>query len=154
LWLDDLYPRAKFADALTIIEQLGHKSNVQVHRNQWLDKNKPGYSTPVDNEDVDVVEDDQVEAVDAMEVTAVPDTMHNHEAVDKIPDAELNKSNEGEAAPEYADPDEDELDALLAESEALDAPVRATVALNPKASTTDDLFADEMEIMAEMEDMW
>lgn len=36
LWLDDLYPRAKFADGLAIIEKLGHKKRIQTMRREWI----------------------------------------------------------------------------------------------------------------------
>ncbi|CEJ55239.1 hypothetical protein PMG11_01507 [Penicillium brasilianum] len=41
LWLDDLYPRAKFADGLTIIEKLGHTKRIQTMRREWIDEEKP-----------------------------------------------------------------------------------------------------------------
>ncbi|KAL8662781.1 MAG: hypothetical protein Q9202_004382 [Teloschistes flavicans] len=41
LWLDDLYPRAKFADGLAIIEKLGHTKPIQVMRREWIDEGKP-----------------------------------------------------------------------------------------------------------------
>ena len=36
LWLDDLYPRAKFADGLAIIERLGHTKRMQTMRREWI----------------------------------------------------------------------------------------------------------------------
>ncbi|KAF3387054.1 Chromosome segregation in meiosis protein 3 [Penicillium rolfsii] len=41
LWLDDLYPRAKFADGLSIIEKLGHTKRIQVMRREWIEEEKP-----------------------------------------------------------------------------------------------------------------
>ena len=41
LWLDDLYPRAKFADGLAIIEKLGHTKRMQTMRREWIDEGKP-----------------------------------------------------------------------------------------------------------------
>jgi replication fork protection complex subunit Csm3/Swi3 len=41
LWLDDLYPRAKFSDGLAIIEKLGHLKRMQVMRKEWIDEGKP-----------------------------------------------------------------------------------------------------------------
>ncbi|CRG91491.1 Chromosome segregation in meiosis protein 3 [Talaromyces islandicus] len=40
LWLDDLYPRAKFADGLAMIEKLGHTKRVQIMRKEWIDEDK------------------------------------------------------------------------------------------------------------------
>lgn len=39
--MDDLYPRAKFADGLKIIEKLGHSKRMQIMRRQWIDEGKP-----------------------------------------------------------------------------------------------------------------
>ena len=41
LWLDDLYPRAKFADGLAIIEKLGHTKRMQTMRREWIQEGKP-----------------------------------------------------------------------------------------------------------------
>ncbi len=43
LWLDDLFPRAKFADGLAIIEKLGHSKRIQTMRREWIDEEKPSY---------------------------------------------------------------------------------------------------------------
>ncbi|KAJ5683177.1 hypothetical protein N7462_006342 [Penicillium macrosclerotiorum] len=41
LWLDDLFPRAKFADGLTMIEKLGHTKRIQTMRREWIEEEKP-----------------------------------------------------------------------------------------------------------------
>lgn len=41
LWLDDLYPRAKFADGLAIIEKIGHTKRMQTMRREWIKEGKP-----------------------------------------------------------------------------------------------------------------
>lgn len=41
LWLDDLYPRAKFGDGLAIIEKLGHTKRMQTMRREWINEGKP-----------------------------------------------------------------------------------------------------------------
>jgi len=41
LWLDDLYPRAKFRDALSMVEKLGHTKRMQITRRAWIDATKP-----------------------------------------------------------------------------------------------------------------
>ncbi len=40
LWLDDLFPKARFADGLEIIEKLGHSRRLQVMRREWIDGEK------------------------------------------------------------------------------------------------------------------
>lgn len=45
LWLDDLFPRAKFADGLSMIEKLGHSKRLQTMRRAWIDEERPNAST-------------------------------------------------------------------------------------------------------------
>lgn len=40
LWLDALYPRAKFGDGLAIIEKLGHTKRMQLLRRDWINESK------------------------------------------------------------------------------------------------------------------
>ena len=40
LWLDELYPRAKFADGLSMIEKAGHSRRMQVMRREWINEAK------------------------------------------------------------------------------------------------------------------
>ena len=51
LWLDDLYPRAKFADALAIIEKLGHTKRMQTMRREWINERKSRQSLGEDVEE-------------------------------------------------------------------------------------------------------
>jgi len=53
LWLDDLFPKAKFRDALQIVEKVGHTKRMQVERRVWLDETKPHRrdQSPVGDED-------------------------------------------------------------------------------------------------------
>lgn len=53
LWLDDLYPRAKFADALAIIEKVGHTKRMHMMRKDWIDEGKPRRNTGHDDADED-----------------------------------------------------------------------------------------------------
>lgn len=41
LWLDDLFPKARFLDALAMVEKMGHKKLLQVARMEWIDEGKP-----------------------------------------------------------------------------------------------------------------
>ncbi|OBT63757.1 hypothetical protein VE03_06910 [Pseudogymnoascus sp. 23342-1-I1] len=42
LWLDDLYPKAKFGDALGMVERVGHKKTVALARRGWIEEGRPG----------------------------------------------------------------------------------------------------------------
>lgn len=153
LWLDDLYPRAKFADALAIIEKVGHTKRMQVMRKEWIDEGKPRRTTE---------QDEHADDVTTEKTTAE----HGRELMEDVVQdgpAEQGDTRSGDKPPAQdqtapgsapgADPDDDELDALLAESAEADAAVPETLPVRT-AAAEDDPFADEMEAMADMEDMW
>jgi replication fork protection complex subunit Csm3/Swi3 len=154
LWLDDLYPRAKFADALSIIEKVGHTKRMQVDRKAWIDEGKPRRTREDDEDDLAAPAAEQVLVQQDKELGRL-ETGGDSENTDAAPDArgspgrvlETVETTMGE------DPDEDELDALLAESA---QPQTLTSRALPvhTAPAQDDPFADEMEAMADMEDMW
>ncbi|EAT84515.1 chromosome segregation in meiosis protein 3 [Parastagonospora nodorum] len=133
LWLDDLYPRAKFADALTIIEKVGHTKRMQMMRKEWIDEGKPRRTSAYEEEDADEV------------VVQAPTTEQATESMEGV--------EQGEEGAERAGPDEDELDALLAESAQQNTSAPKTLPVRT-AGGEDDPFADEMEAMVDMEDMW
>lgn len=156
LWLDDLYPRAKFADGLSMIEKLGHTKRIQYMRKEWIDEGRPKNNTS----DVELDEDEQTGApVDTVEQDTERMDGLRHDNPNRGNDTQEQKQGEplrqGEdlrQPSEDAEPDDDELDALLAESELQAPDVLMTSAMSPKIATTgDDIFADEMEAMAEME---
>ncbi|KAF2748214.1 Swi3-domain-containing protein [Sporormia fimetaria CBS 119925] len=156
LWLDDLYPRAKFADALAIIEAQGHKRRMQVSRMAWIKESKPRIGPDSDEEPEEPI---------SVQLPA-GGAPASGEPIQDIQTVERDTSSTGqegppreaiqrEAAPASTfnndGPDEDELDALLAESDALHS---MSAPLPQPPATEDDPFADEMEAMAEMEGMW
>lgn len=170
LWLDDLYPRAKFADGLTIIEKLGHTKRMQTMRKQWIDEGKPKGSVE-DDRDVSSLEDgqDNAETLQAAErgqtsnATARRNSPSRHTEHDAqgAGDPADTREEPRQAHNNGGEPDEDELDALLAEGPMRDNHLGASLFGGGPASTSvrsnyheDDEFADEMEIMAGMGDMW
>ena len=151
LWLDDLYPRAKFADALAIIEKVGHTKRMQMMRKEWIDEGKPRRTTERDDEDAE-------EAVaGAAEADQVPEAMAGTEQSEETQREESDgvapAPGRSASASAGADPDEDELDALLAESAQHEASHTKTLPVRI-AGAEEDPFADEMEAMADMDDMW
>ncbi|MCJ1414136.1 chromosome segregation in meiosis- protein [Xylographa parallela] len=203
LWLDDLYPRAKFADGLAMIEKLGHTKRLQTMRREWIKEGKPAEtreeeaasrqvlsqstanggndnrsekspanthtagpaspasrpstSKPFKDESLFISDDEQdahpsdheldaLLAEDALLATSRPTTttttttpaVHNAHKADQHPPSD----------------DDDELDALLAETPFLKTPsAPGTATPHPPPAQHDD-FADEMEAMAGMDDMW
>lgn len=49
LWLHDLFPKANFADALAMVEKLGHRKTMQTMRMQWINEGKPRDETREDS---------------------------------------------------------------------------------------------------------
>jgi replication fork protection complex subunit Csm3/Swi3 len=152
LWLDDLYPRAKFADALAIIEKVGHTKRMQMMRKEWIDAGKPRRTTEREDDDVDEIVQDRASAEHTAEM----------EGLEREGDARPQESTgegEGRARDQTThglandDPDDDELDALLAESVQLDNSPTKTLPTRTH-NVEEDPFADEMEAMADMQDMW
>lgn len=41
IWLDDLFPKARFLDALKMVEKMGHKKRMQMMRMEWINEGKP-----------------------------------------------------------------------------------------------------------------
>ncbi|ORY02929.1 replication fork protection component Swi3-domain-containing protein [Clohesyomyces aquaticus] len=156
LWLDDLYPRAKFADGLAMIEKLGHTKRIQFMRKEWIDEGKPKTTMELDREENGPSQSDDPNApeTERMEDVRSGDSADlNGQAL--VREAE-SAAHIGAAGPtEVLDgggPDEDELDALLAESTGA-GHATASVALPIQKTTVveDDDFADDMEALAEME---
>ncbi|KAI4093655.1 MAG: hypothetical protein LQ348_000109 [Seirophora lacunosa] len=179
-WLDDLYPRAKFADGLAIIEKLGHSKKIQVMRRTWINEEKP--QGKVDCEDA--FRDDQ-RVIKAREeegkhsATASENKTlggHNldigypiHEDLygasppqrrDSISHQPMIESRNIPASTHdgnHGDMAEDDLDALLAETYTGNNKFVSAEAASrsPEAtllSRDEDDFDAELEVMAQMED--
>lgn len=155
-WLDDLFPRAKFADALSIIEDLGHKKHMQIYRREWIRESKPkAHRRSDDDEGAD---EDFVAApvagvtIEQMEGLQLENTSGSSRK-EEMPDAAQTTAPGAARNVEDGDPDEDELDALLAET-AGPEPVAPAPSASKSAPADNDPFAAEMEAMADMEGMW
>jgi replication fork protection complex subunit Csm3/Swi3 len=151
LWLDDLYPRAKLADGLAIIEKMGHKKRLQYMRKEWIQEGKPKNTVEADEEEddgadgaLDKPEQDQEQTEgDSFSNDARPDEQRNENT--------LRADIGAVGALEQEEPDEDELDALLAEDYAtVNRPMTST-ALPSRTIFEDDPFADDEAAMAEFE---
>ncbi|OCK83337.1 Swi3-domain-containing protein [Lepidopterella palustris CBS 459.81] len=169
LWLDDLYPRAKFADGLAIIEKLGHSKRIQMMRREWIEEGKPKATADIDQDPDAHIERDEpsngvpnnAEQTPLPERTAIETGRESATEHNRPTSLEEPKTRDDEGAW----PDEDELDALLGEDFAGGAsndndhisgavtsmPSRPLISI---AAEEEDAFAAEMEVMAEMDDMW
>jgi replication fork protection complex subunit Csm3/Swi3 len=133
LWLDDLYPKAKFRDGLAMVEKLGHSKRLQVSRRAWIEESKTHRRR----------EDDEADA--RMEDIAQAED----DAIFPAP-SETTQQNPPQQQTGGDAPDEDDLDALLREQD--DAPAVTNPTRNAPARAKgpfeDDDEPDEDELDA------
>ncbi|KAL1840869.1 hypothetical protein VTJ49DRAFT_7661 [Mycothermus thermophilus] len=136
-WLDDLYPKATFLDALAMVEKTGHKTTMRNARLKWIDEGKPK-AADADNDIFD--EDNRINTrpAGAQQAERVAPVFEKAAAAgqqraktparedlfgdDDIYNATPLRPTAGTSgAPRSADndvPDDEDLDALMAEAEA------------------------------------
>lgn len=117
LWLDDLYPKAKFKDGLMMVEKLGHSKRMQISRRAWIDESK-NYRRREDD-DAEMRLDDAAAQAQEDDNDIFPTSTGTKEQ-----DYTADQTNGGADAP-----DDDELDALLGEQ---------SRSANPPTSTGND----------------
>lgn len=148
-WLDNLYPRAKFADGLQLVEKVGHSKRMQVMRKEWIDEGKPGYIKKKSAADKDDFEDDDLYGSGEVNTTenrtdqrseAVPNTAIDLDpADDSLFIADSNTNRNSRADDDL--PEDDELEALMAEQETRQAPPKAQSTIEVDSEGEDDLDA-------------
>lgn len=142
MWLDNLYPRAKFVDAVQLVEKAGHTKKMQMYRKSWIDEGKPGHvrreevDEAVDDQDANVAEDSTSRAQGKQDSTA-------SDPADEDPSLLFFASEDHEAPAGPDGPDDDELDALMAQGTDNIAVPRARPVLNHDSDSEgeDDLDA-------------
>ncbi|KAK4695410.1 replication fork protection complex subunit TIPIN/Csm3/Swi3, partial [Lecanoromycetidae sp. Uapishka_2] len=181
LWLDDLYPRAKFVDALSMIEKLGHTKRMQTMRKEWIRESKP--LEPLDElENTTEKTNDRTKSSKAaqiqppivapLESARIPIHTNALNNKDDFYEASASLAEKGDEAKRTDtsndslfvsedekvvsdQPPDDDLDALLAEDDTRRAEGSA---LSPRQahinSRTEDNFDDDLEAMAGLDDMW
>ncbi|KAJ3512844.1 hypothetical protein NM208_g15267 [Fusarium decemcellulare] len=189
LWLDDLFPKAKFLDALGMVEKAGHKKRVMIARNECINESKPKESVaqefadlldeeedtsrPTDQErstsaaqaerpktpqqDADVPDDDDL--YDATPRPSRPIVPILNDAPDEDDlDALIAEAEGRDAAnkskPSEPEPDGDDLDALIAEAEGVDQAQKENGSGQKGGDKGADDFADEEAAMQEMDGLW
>lgn len=134
--MDDLYPKAKFLDALGMVEKAGHTRQMRMARMEWIDEGKPR-----DAADENEVDDDgfgEPESRDAAKFPArvapifhnggkpggrpatpsIDDLFADDDLYDATPKASGKAATGAETTTGQPDDDEEDLDALMAEEEA------------------------------------
>lgn len=157
LWLDGLFPKAKFDDGLAMVEKLGHTKSLQVMRKQWIDEERcgkrdsdlrstsPTAATPRERNAVSskAPSGNNTSAADArgssgtFEPPPIPTSIPHRSAAAQLSELDI--------------PDEDELDALMGETPGFPA---GPVAGKAPVPDVPDEFEAEMEAMAEMEELY
>ncbi|GAP87982.1 putative chromosome segregation in meiosis protein 3 [Rosellinia necatrix] len=143
LWLDDLFPKAKFIDALSMVEKAGHKNQLRLKRIQWISEGQP---KPAGLDDDDLFGDSNQPEGQERDPALFPAKLAPifQSSLDKSTPAPTRDSpfaeediygaspkRQTDAAPAITslfgnggnaqandEPDEDDLDALMAEEEA------------------------------------
>lgn len=180
MWLDDLFPKAKFLDALAMVEKAGHKKRVMSARTDFINEGRPKDSVEEDDDfgldasgPTEAGENTQSAPEAAPQTPSrddVPDdedlygaTPRNVRTQQNVPDDEddldaLIAEAEGEDSGRQkqqrpAEDNEDDLDALIAEAETTDQTKVPAKKPGDTKGTNDD-FADEEAAMQEMDDLW
>lgn len=170
LWLDDLYPRAKFADGLLMIEKLGHTKRMQVMRKEWIKEGQakhlsrigetnmePDASTQSPEKDLAPGEQSSPAIVSSssgyknggvssksQSAASRPTNLENgHE------DSLFLSEDEGERSADL----DDDLDAIMAEEDARQAALKSQPDELSQARAAEDDFDDEEAAMRDMENM-
>ncbi|KAI7180730.1 hypothetical protein KC343_g12456 [Hortaea werneckii] len=115
LWMDDMYPRAKFRDAVTMVEKVGHSKRMQITRRGWMDATKPHRreDSPERLEDVamgDAADSGLRRADGNRSPDVTGDDVFGGRANDEQQASRQSEQRNGDGVPE-----DDDLDALMAE---------------------------------------
>ena len=171
VWLHELYPRAKFADGLAMIEKLGHAKRMQKLRCGWIDESKPkkAQENDSDHEHLSATPRPELQAnpsprqsnLQTPDIESVPpaaETLSTENENEPMMDAGTNGHNDTDNMAFTGAPDDDELDQLLAEEPMFNGnPSRnsstsaAFLNAENKHVGEEDVFAEEEEIMRELD---
>ncbi|KAL2277922.1 hypothetical protein FJTKL_15055 [Diaporthe vaccinii] len=132
-WLDDLFPKAKFLDALAMVEKAGHNKMMQKMRVDWIDEGRPKSNVAADGGDDEEPAGEQQQESEApvprqadriapiferAASGARPSTPPVEDPFEDIYGATpVGARKSGRTAETGGEPDQDELDALMAEVE-------------------------------------
>ena len=153
-WLDDLFPKAKFLDALAMVEKAGHNKMMQKMRVDWIDEGRPKSTVIADGGDDDEFAGEQQESEEtsaprqadriapifetsangARPSTPTPEDLFGDDIYGATP---IGARKNGGAAETGGEPDQDELDALMAEMEQ-----EPSVPARPSAGAAKSIFGD------------
>ncbi|KAJ5708034.1 hypothetical protein N7488_007835 [Penicillium malachiteum] len=153
LWLDDLFPRAKFADGLTMIEKLGHTKRIQTMRREWIEEEKRKvFAKSTESDEIIRLGDLPTgTSTDPNGTTHNSTTLPSGSQGQSAADDDLFMPDSGAPAQvsvSHPQPDDDELEDLLREQDETTVKVPQPVTAAPNLN--DDDFDDEYEVMREL----
>ncbi|OAA47971.1 replication fork protection component Swi3 [Cordyceps fumosorosea ARSEF 2679] len=142
-WLDDLYPKARFLDALAMVEKAGHKKRLVDARKAWREENDPNRQENKEDDPFDLEDRPDTTAVSLPQRPSAsrliqgldgdqpprprtptprdhPDDFDEEDLYDVTPRAARGR-RPGLTAMQPDAPDNDDLDALMAEAEGHDS---------------------------------
>jgi replication fork protection complex subunit Csm3/Swi3 len=143
-------------DGVSMIEKVGHKKRMQMMRREWIQEGKPKPPRDDDEEDFVIPTEDAVPADTSASNTEKQSSNVESRSETQQTGGALARNNHNPFGEE--EPDEDELDALLAEDAINDSvpkslfggPVSLTTSTTA-APTRQDEFDDDEEAMAGMD---
>ncbi|KAG5980063.1 hypothetical protein E4U55_004425 [Claviceps digitariae] len=162
MWLDDLFPKAKFLDALAMVEKAGHKKRVATARNELINEGKPKPRERDEEEDLDLELHGDARAVTARDDGGNAASTGRHVDGDRPATPVRDKGGvmdeeedlygatprNGNARPQrrtetedMVPGEDDDLDALIAEAEGQDGATSAVISqtlLQARAAETGD----------------
>ena len=162
LWLDDLYPRAKFADALAIIEKLGHSKRMQTMRKEWIRESKPRETLVIAEGHTTKAEDQGGSSRHPFNEIALASRLERPESIEanRLAGTRVNASEESlfvseDEEPIYEELPDDDLDVLLAEDEA-EGRTGPVLQIRPDQRNQPSYmnFDDDIEAMTALDEMW
>lgn len=127
-----------------MIEKLGHKKRMQMMRREWIQEGKPKPPRDDDEDDFVIPTEDAVPEDTSVGITEEQPSNVEPRSETQQTEGAQPRNNHNPFGEE--EPDEDELDALLAESEVAAAPAPAA----SKQNNTEDQEPDEDELDALM----
>ncbi|KXX72909.1 Chromosome segregation in meiosis protein 3 [Madurella mycetomatis] len=126
-WLDDLFPKATFLDALAMVEKAGHKTTMRNARMQWIDESRPKatfeaeeefpiYEASAPQQPGRIAPIFEKTAQDRAKTPAGDDLFGDDDIYNATPRASTSNAEPARQA-DHGVPDDDDLDALMAEAE-------------------------------------
>ncbi|GKT69777.1 chromosome segregation in meiosis protein 3 [Colletotrichum tofieldiae] len=167
LWLDDLFPKAKFLDALAMVEKAGHKKTIALKRIDWINESKPKpWEADEDKTEENAEPMAQKTDLASFAPTATTDTgpqqprtpeggdvPDEDDIYEATPLALVRSQGKKQAGRPAEEPEDEDLDALMAEADTVTW-AQAQPRQKPAAKSATEDFADEEAAMAEMDGLW